>query len=409
MFFNVYFGVVFFLLIFNPYTIYGKPGMIVGFAYFLLAIYKGYYKLVDQKIFFLFYFILIVSVWGVFMSIINNIPQVDFLYATLSFIFFWFSALGVVAQYFNKGGDINKIFFILLISLVFNFLIILIEAFYPSFKHAIESQLAPAGNIDWDNSFRLRGLAASGGSGLSIVAPVAVILSLYLFYTKVIGVKFLFFSLIIVSLGVFFVGRTGLVFIPLGVFLFILWSVLFEKNIFNRAFVRLVFYFFGFSFLFSFIFIYFYDFLINNYGMGFIRYSYGFLLDGSEGIKEEGTVSVLIDFMQVLPLNFPDFFVGVGFYGGSDFQEWTDSGFARVVLSVGFILGPLYYLSVLYFYASGSKKYYALVMPILLILILSEIKGSFLFSSYSARTLVVIVVSVFYYEYCFKNNYVGRQ
>lgn len=402
--FRVLFNFAFlFVLIFNPYTVYGKPGFLIGVAFLLYGFFLGVYKVTLKYFFLSFFVLLVVSFWGMTSSLINGIFQVGFFYATVSFVLFSFSATGLVLYFIKQGINLNDFFFYVLFAIVFNSFFIILEISFPGLRVFVENYLAPAGNIDWNEGVRYRGLAASGGSGLSITVTVGVIICFYLFYIKYIKFIcfFIFNSLLIVS--VIFIGRTGLIFIPIGVFFLFFLNSLLNGVSLKRDGVWLL-YFFIALVLMVFLYGVLYDYLLNNFGAGFIDYSFGFLLDGKAGLEREGTTSMIIDFMTVLPLEFPYFFTGIGFYGAGEFYPWTDSGYARVALSSGFLFGALYYYNILYFYTKKIKGVSVLAGAILFVLILSEVKGSFLFSEFGSRVLILIVTFNRIYELYFKEN-----
>ena len=151
--------------------------------------------------------------------------------------------------------------------------------------------------------------------------------------------------------------------------------------------------------LFSFITFYFVDFLLDFYndtfGYGFSNYAFKFILDGKDGFEEEGTVSILLEYIRVLPTEFPYVILGYGFYGGSNFQNWTDSGFARTFLSLGFPLGIIYYILIFKILTISIKFNKFVLIPFLTILVISEIKEPLLFSGIASR--IFLLISIFYF------------
>jgi hypothetical protein len=127
------------------------------------------------------------------------------------------------------------------------------------------------------------------------------------------------------------------------------------------------------------------------FGDTFVEYAFGFLLkDG--GIQEEGTIGIIVEFLTVLPLDFPQALTGYGFYGGSDFYPWTDSGYSRTFLSVGFLFGFLFYfiLFKMYFLPFSENKF--LIGSFILLLAVAEIKEPLLYSGAASRMFIFILV-----------------
>jgi hypothetical protein len=86
--------------------------------------------------------------------------------------------------------------------------------------------------------------------------------------------------------------------------------------------------------------------IIDQCGVWFFNYSLGFLFEGSEGLKNEGAVGIILGFLKVFPTTFPEVLIGCGFYGGSEFSPWTDPAYSRMFLSVGYFW--FYFLCLLF-------------------------------------------------------------
>ncbi len=132
--------------------------------------------------------------------------------------------------------------------------------------------------------------------------------------------------------------------------------------------------------------------LLINMGLGFFNYSLGFLLEGSEGIKEEGTVSVIFEFLTVVPTTFPEILIGYGFYGGSDFSPWTDAGYSRMFLSVGYVFGLIFYGCFFLLFRNVFLYKSFLFVTIGLLLLVAEAKEPLLFTGYASRTYFMLLV-----------------
>lgn len=390
-----YFFVCFllFVVILNPYTVYGKPGVVVSLFLVLYSIFKGGYKVSLINNIIIFSVMLFIALWGVFFSFTNGIGQLNHLWVVISF---FFTVLSAQALYFlcrRFGIDLNSFLLLILYSLILNYIVVSLEVNYPAVRDVVEGFLAPAGNIDWTEGFRYRGVASSGGAKLSIVAPVAFAITLYLYEEKRVGVIFSLFSFSISLFATLVIGRTGLVLLPL---VFVCYMFFYASSKLFRAswvlsftilvFAAFVLLYFGYGFIF--------DYFSEVFGIGFINYSFGFLLEGAKGVEEEGTVGIIASFLTVVPKEFPEVFTGYGFYGGSDFSPWTDSGFSRMFLSVGFLWGFIFYLCIFFFYFQSYVYRKFLIFSIGLVLLVAEAKEPVLFSGNSARIFILIVVFI---------------
>lgn len=380
-----------FLMIMNPYTVIGPIG------YFLLPILlfplMDGCKLIRFDVFFLLLFLVFISFVGVFSSFLHNIGQFVHLKVAISIVVYLFFSYAIFIIFKKNGFVFNDLALLILLSVVVNSSVIILQVLYPDFRSMIEGFLAPSGNRDWTEGFRYRGLASGGGASLSVSIPVAIVLALHLYSEKIIGilVLFLFISILLVSL--FFIGRTGFLLLPIVFSFFAFFNL--KKYIFK------VFLFF----LIMVIFLLFFgeaikDFVIEQYGVGFFNYSFGFFLDGVDGFKDEGSVSIIFEFLQVVPSTFPEVLIGYGFYGGSHFEPWTDSGYSRMFLSVGYFFGVAFYLSFFLIFRNVilSKKF--LFLTIGVALLVAEFKEPLLFTGYASR-VYIFLLGYALFEYVF--------
>jgi len=71
--------------------------------------------------------------------------------------------------------------------------------------------LIEAGNIDFTEGFKFRGLASSGGAALSVTQPIALLIALYLLDKRVIGSLLLTLFIVILFSSSMVIGRTGII------------------------------------------------------------------------------------------------------------------------------------------------------------------------------------------------------
>lgn len=383
--------VIVFLMILNPYTIAGP----LGFFLLPLLVYPliDGYRLLRFDVFFLLLLLIFISLVGVFSSFLHNIGQFLHLKVAVSIVFYLLFSYAILLIFKKKGFDFNDLVLLVLLAVVVNSSVIILQVLYPGFRSIIEGFLVPSGNIDWTEGFRYRGLASGGGASLSVLIPVAIVLALHLYSEKIIGilVLFLFISILLVSL--FFIGRTGFLLLPIVFASFVFFNL--QKYIFK------VFLFF----LIMIIFLLFFgeaikDFVIEQYGVGFYNYSFGFFLGGVDGIKDEGTVGIIVEFLQVVPSTFPEVLIGYGFYGGSHFEPWTDSGYSRMFLSVGYFFGVAFYLSFFLIFRNIILTRKFLFLTIGVALLVAEFKEPLLFTGYASR-VYVLLLGYALFEYVF--------
>ncbi|CAN1487082.1 hypothetical protein MCEMAEM4_00087 [Burkholderiaceae bacterium] len=369
------------LLILNPYTVIGPFGYYVAAPIFFYSL--RYLTIINLKILFLFIFCIFISILGVLSSVVHGIDQLEhFKVSVLIFVYF-------IIGFGLCLGLSNKIRFIdfLVLSMyvvVLNGVVVLLQVIFPEFRSIVESAFVEGGNIDWTEGFRFRGLASAGGASLSVLSAVMVYLSLHLYSNNRINIIKLYFILLILITSVLFIGRTGVLLISVALLMYVV-----SNGFLN---LRILIYFIAGVLLFIFIGVdLIEDFISYYFGDGYFKYSLGFILEGKDGIEGEGTTQVVYEYLKVLPSGFPEVVTGYGFYGGSSFTPWTDSGYARMFLSVGYLFGFLFYVSIFYifWFSSVSKK--DLLFPILILLAISEVKEPLLLSGFSARLFFILL------------------
>jgi len=388
------------LVILHPYTTLGKPGFFVAIIFALYGVYHGVNRQFAIDFMAPVAVLVLISFVGVLSSVMNGIFQLNHLWATSAFGLLLLTAHGLWVYCQRCGISKDEVIVAVLFVIVLNSLIIAFELFFPSLRLFIEDFLDPlkGGSINYAEGFRLRGLASSGGAGLSISVPAALVISFYLYDRKSLSLSLMLPIIIILLFFVMVIGRTGLflsavtLMIYATVFIFKLkWTV----NSMSRVLILVPMILLGAIYVYHF----FEDFFTLVFGASFIEYTYGFFLKGGDAIAEEGTIPVVIKFLNVLPLELPQALVGYGFYGGSGFSPWTDSGYARMFMSVGFIFGLSFYVILYRIYFRGFRGHEFFVGTLILLLSIAEVKEPLLYSGVASRMFIFILV------FCWFDNY----
>lgn len=369
--------------IFNPYTPIGPLAYFFVIPTIVLAAFMNLKALATRASYLVFILIAISGV-GVASSYLHGIDQIEHFKVALSLLIYISFGSSIYIIFGKKNITLDDLVLYSFLAVTLNSIVILAQVVYPSFRAILEGYLVGSGNIDWADGFRYRGLASGGGASLSILTPVAMVMGLYLFQSKIINSSVLVFCGFICIWALFFIGRTGVLLLPIA-FLTLLFSL--KLNSAFKIFSVILIFVLGFVLLQDELKL----FLTEAYGDGFYNYSLGFFLEGSDGLKNEGTVGMIAEFLSVVPTTFPEILIGYGFYGGSDFFPWTDSGYARMLLSVGYIFGAMFYavLGFIYFRPVKYKPY--LFASFILILLIAEAKEPLLASGYAARLLYVLI------------------
>lgn len=207
------------LFIFNPYTVFGNLGIIL-LPIVLLSFLNGF-KGLSLEVIGVSFVLILISMVGVFSSFVHDIGQFVHLKVSFSLIVYIFLAHSLYILFCREGFEFNDFIHCVLLTSSFNSLIIIFEVYFPDFRQTIESFLLLSGNIDWTEGFRYRGIASGGGASLSVLVPVSVVLSLYLYSENYLNILSSILHVSILIFSVFFVGRTGLVLLPFVALLFV--------------------------------------------------------------------------------------------------------------------------------------------------------------------------------------------
>ena len=387
------------LIILHPYTQYGKPGMLVAISLAMYGLYHGVKKQFAMAFLAPAAVLVVIGTIGVFNSALNGIFQLNHLLAAISFNVLLFSAYGLWVYCQRWGISKDEIIAAVLLVIVLNSAIISLELFSHPLRLFIESFLDPleGGSINYAQGYRLRGLATSGGAGLSISVPVALVLSFYLFERKILSFVLLLPVVAILLFSVQVIGRTGLILAAVPLITYTILAFKRKRTVYALVKVSVLLPVILLSSILLYRFVV--DYYTDAFGESFVHYAFGFLLKGMEGIKEEGTTGMVAEFLTVLPLELPQALVGYGFYGGSEFTPWTDSGFSRMFLSVGFVFGLLFYAIIYRIYFCALRGNEFLLGTSILILAIAELKEPLLFSGVASRMFIFILIFCWFDKY----------
>ena len=385
--FRFFIFLLLFIFILNPYTVVGP------LAYFILPlIIIPFYmrmRFVGADTLILIYFLIGISLIGVISSFMHGIGQFSHFKVAVSLLAYIFLSYSIFMISRRCGLCFNDLVYLSLLVVFLNSLIILVQVLSPSFRGFTEAFLVLSGNVDWTDGYRYRGLASGGGASLSVLIPVSMVLVFYLYAERYLGIARLVFILSPLVVSLFFIGRTGFFLAPIVFLSFVFFG-------FKEHFLKV----FSSALVVSFLVLAFGEevkyFIVDLYGVAFYKYSFGFFLGGAEGLKDEGTIDAVVGFLKVMPVSFPEVLIGYGFYGVGEFYPWTDSGYSRMFLSVGYFFGLAFYFIFFFMFRDVIlyKKY--LFLTIGLVLLVAEVKEPLLFTGYASRVYVFLLASALF-------------
>ena len=381
------------LYILNPYSTFGPLGLYVSFPFFLLGLATSAAKKFIASNSFSILMLLLISIWGSFVSHFYQIPQLIHLYVTISMIVSIVACYGFL--YFAQLNRINlsTIQLLALNAIALNSTIIIFEFLFPPLREFVESFLVQLDN-DYLFSTRFRGIASAGGAALSLVPSIGMLLSFELLRKQKLSILMVSIYTLVLFLSLLLIGRTGIVLsvIPIGLFLLTRYRKLYLSNlVFDLIFFSLV----------SVGCLFFIDFIGGSFGDSFIDYTIGFLFQDGGIANEETTTALANQHLAAIPTEFPAAIFGYGFYGYGGFEPHSDSGFARMFMSVGIPLGLIYYtifIRLIFGYFKIGKSLFLIFL--LILLLFAEIKEPLLFSQFASRAFLLFTVSSF----VFSNN-----
>lgn len=375
------------IFILNPYTIIGPLAYYCTLPFFAYSILKHKHDF-DKDTILIVFAMIFISLIGVTSSFFHGIGQFEHLKVTVSILVYVIVGFGLYFSFNKQGLNFDDLVYISLMAIFFNSLIVVIEATFPTIRDIIEFFLAPSGNVDWKTVPRYRGIASGGGASLSVLIPVAVTFTLYLYEKNRINTSITFLLSAVLIISLIFIGRTGILLLPIVFALFIAFN-------FKKYFLKFLCLFFIATIVAIISFEHIKHYIIEQHGAPFYYYSFGFMLEGRAGFENIRTIGIIKEFLTVLPLTFPEVLIGYGFYGGSDFDPWTDTGYNRMFLSVGYLFGLIFYACFFLFSYKPMKQKPFLFSAIISILMIAEIKEPLLFTGYASRiTFVLLAYSI---------------
>lgn len=394
------------MIVLNPHTIFGKPGVLLAGFFAIYALMHGVKRTFFRDFMLPTLLLMVLATFGAFISIMNGIPQINHPLAVISFLVMILAANGIFLYCRKHKLSVDDLLLLILLVIFLNSVIICLELQFDVFRSLVESYLDPlsGGSIDYANGYRLRGIASSGGAGLSISIPAAITIAFYLFDKGKLSLTLLLIFFLCLLGSAVVIGRTGIILsvIPISTYLFLLLTRRMQIGSILKTLIFVVI----FSLVIGPLFYQYITVVFSEmFGDAFIKYAFGFILDGRSGFEEEGTVNLMTEFITVLPLELPQALTGYGFYGGSFFSPWTDAGYNRTFLSIGFLFGSIFYCLIFYMYLLPLTENKYLLGTFVLILSIAEIKEPLLFSGVAARIFILVLI----YYYCEKKLHTSKR
>jgi hypothetical protein len=392
----IFFGLLYFFIL-TPYLEVG--GFIIHTGMLALALtfsvfYKSLWPTIRGADFFCFMLLMLMLTTWVSLNSVIRAGVLDFSYQRYYInLALYFFAGGVVGNFYRaRRVPFQQIFYWLLKAIVLvaaiNATIIILEFFFPPFKALIESflYLSDNSNINYtERLYRLRGFAAGGAANQSVFLGAAAVILLALFMGRRVSFVAFSFQFLFILISLLFVGRTGIFVVIIGFGMLLFVQPTLKAKINKRAMYFMV--------LFLVLILsapvllpYFVpEYIISN--------SVIFLYSGIDGIKEEGTLYVLLEMFNISE-HWHQFVFGAG-NGSGNFSDGvsSDLGYMKAFTALGVPLGVLLYLFFIILLNSAFRiaPERFLMATLTLIFFVVEIKEPLIFKGYFARTIWFMV------------------
>jgi len=385
-----------------PFPIHGGfLAVLLGFTFSYKNVYKAMSNLKIQAVLLIFIFFALYQL--VFAVLYGHNPfYLLSIFISLSFSLIF--SFAVPAKFFiqsSNNSDTNEvrisIFYKLMKMIVYviflNSLIIVVEFYFPSFRDFLEGMLVnnKNSNINYEeHAFRFRGFSASGGASLSVINAVAVWLATMLCINNRLSNLRTILLIIVICASNIFTGRTGLIFSLLFGSFFLIYKYI--PDLFRNGFRSLI---ANISIL-----------TIVIYVLPQIQISDEILdwaFEWSDGLKTGNIDSGSTDELKTMlfmPSNPFHLMFGVGYFEGtSGIYPRTDSGYLKTLFSFGFFWAAcLYFLffKLIFDITKIDKELRSYIFPIIVFLLIVELKEPFIYQNYLSRTLLLLIGSSIY-------------
>lgn len=366
----------------------------------LLINYSCLYKLFRVKSF-LYFFVSLMLLFslGTISFIYNESEDVIQFVMIIKYIFAFLIAalLSITILKVYKQNSLSYLLNIIIFSGFLVSLTCLMEFFSPTSKAFFAQIINTSGNIVYEDSFRVHGLATGGGASLSIGLMLSSLISLLMFERKklsFISFVYLFCSLIM-YISLIFVGRTGFFILSFFFFLYIIknFSIL-------SIFILLIFT--------SFIY-YFYLSLDEAY----LNIIYGYGLEPLKNFIEKGEFTSKTTNHLASMFYLPDvshLLIGAGFWRYPNHGYLlSDVGYIKVLMSFG-VFGFIIFYSLQFYIYTKAFNYYSKLFRERLIfffvffsLFIVEFKEAFFTQNYGFKILILLFTFQFIKNKLYKN------
>lgn len=328
----------------------------------------------------------LLAIFGLISLIYNVSNDMLVLFPLIKLHFSFFLAFILVKLYIDlfKEQNKEKIYMAIIVSGIIVAVTCIFEFFSPNAKVFFATLIDTSGNIEYENSFRVHGIATGGGAALSIGILITALIAFIVGAetNKKNNLFFIIFGFILYA-STILIGRSGFF---LGAFFLLLYFI-FNIGLRNIAIFSVA----------SFASLY----LISILDQNIIDILYRYSLEPIRNYLEFGELTSkttsAIQEMYFLP-SVDNFFLGSGFwrYPPSNLYIIPDPGYMKVLMSYGFFGFIVFYLYQVYFYftsfriSSKNSNSRLIYFFIFIALFIMEAKEHFFTQNYAFKIILLV-------------------
>lgn len=363
------------------------PSLTTARLSLLLLIFYAFYFRIRINIVFIQYLVLI--------GFIFSLALIQFLFSqesTQISRLLWFVLYGIIGPVILNTlmKDKNEFFLLVTLSTFIQAIIALTSFITPSFKMFLYSTVIFTANFDETQVLRAVSLSSVAGASLSVIQSFGVISALLLLRYTSFSAKFTLFlwlQILVITISIFIIGRTGLIISFLAIFIFLFSFRFTIKRIIVATLAIILVYQVNFMGI------------LENQMKDVEGFNIDFFrawIENAFSFKDNQTSEDLKS-MPIPPLTF-ETIVGTGKVENKNLgvnASGHDSGYIQSYYSLGLILTFFFYLTYLSFLVCQIKAIETTVLYLLIALIfVIEVKEPFIFQ-YGLPFFILSTILVF--------------
>lgn len=340
-------------------------------------------------------FLLMLGIISFILNGSNDILQFIMI-VKYTFALFLSSLISIIILKNFKENSLNFLLNIIVISGFLITITCLLEFFSPASKMFFANTIDTSGNIVYEDSFRVHGLASGGGASLSVGLMVTSLVSFLLFKNKSGFTSYLYLvSSLFIYISLILVGRTGFFILSLFYMIYFFRSLSVASLFIPLSLSSIIYYLYH---------------ILSESQLNII---YGYGLEPLKNFIENGEIATKTTSQLANMYYLPDtlhFILGAGFWRYPNHGYiLSDVGYIKVLMSFGIFGFIIFYLLQLFIYTKAYIYYIKLFRERLILffiffsLFIVEFKEAFFAQNYAFKILILLFTFQFVKKNLFKD------